>query len=570
AQVAPISDGIAIGPLHPYESMTPFHTATPQLTTAPADVEWSRLQDAIKSVDQNLVKRANQLQSSGDVRAGDIFLAHRSILQDEELQALAREAITQRGMAVEAGWQDAIENIARLYRELPEKYMNQRTVDVMDVGAQVLLRLSGVELHRVELASEHSIVVAVDFTPSDVADLVGHHAGGLISLAGSANSHAAILARALGIPAVAGAAALLELDDVEGATAAIDGATGELWINPSEETVERLRQKQARRQKRRLELLQSSQQLSRTRDGRRIEIAANLSGFADARLAVEQGAEAVGVLRTEFLYLTRVNAPSEDEQVSAMRQIAGWMQGRPVIVRTLDVGGDKSLPYLALPVEANPALGVRGIRQSLLHVDVFMTQLRAILRAGVGHELRILLPMVTLVEELNKARQLIERAHVNLVSEGIEHAWPIQVGIMVELPAAALMAKPLEPYADFYSIGTNDLTQYTLAVERGNAALAQISDGLHPAVLRLVDEVVRVAHQHGKWVSVCGELAADPAAIPVLIGLGVDELSMSINAIPLAKSIVRGVDTVVAQILARKALNATSASEVRELTTSAV
>lgn len=565
--VIPVSEGIAIGHMHRYVPASPVPTVpTTQPKTFAPDVEWTRLQRAIQQVDESISARATRLIALGDARASDIFQAHRVILQDEALLAHAHDAITQKGLRAEAGLQSAVEHIVAQYRALPDSYLSQRAGDVMDVGAQVLLRLSDTEQKVIEPDGVPVIEVADDFTPTAVAEMAAEQVGGLISLAGSANSHAAILARALGVPAVAGAAAAMNIDSIEGATVAFDGATGELWVDPAQETIQLLNQKRDQWDKRRLELMQASQPLSRTRDGRRIEIAANLSGFADARLAVAQGAEAVGVLRTEFLYLTRTVAPSEDEQVTALRQIAVWMEGRPVIVRTLDVGGDKILPYLTMPVEANPFLGVRAIRLSLQHQDLFTTQLRAILRAGIGHDLRILLPMVTLVEELKLVRQLIERAHETLSTEGVEHAWPVQVGIMVETPAAALMATALAPYTDFYSIGTNDLTQYTLAAERGNSQLAQFSDALHPAVLRLIDEVTRVTHQHGKWVAVCGEMASEPVAIPILIGIGVDELSMNINAIPLAKSIVRNVELVAAQALARAALKAASAAEVRALT----
>jgi len=301
------------------------------------------------------------------------------------------------------------------------------------------------------------------------------------------------------------------------------------------------------------------------RHGRRIEVAANVGSLADARAAAVNGADGIGVLRTEFLYLKRLTPPGEDEQCATLRDISRLAGKAPVIVRTLDIGGDKSLPYIHQAIEANPFLGLRGIRLSLAQPDLFMTQLRAILRAGADHDLRLMYPMIANLDEILQARALLEQAHRALVKEGLPHRWPIPVGIMIEIPSAALLSQKLAEHIDFFSIGTNDLTQYTLAVERGNPRLADYLDALHPAVLRLVKEVVEAAHQYGKWAGVCGEVAADPLAVPVLIGLGVDELSMNPSDIPRAKEIIRGMDPAAAARLADKALTCASAREVREL-----
>jgi phosphoenolpyruvate-protein phosphotransferase len=467
-------------------------------------------------------------------------------------------------MNAESGWKTAIDALAQDYRSLTDPYQRQRAIDVEDVGLQVLAVLTGNPNDLSAELAEPSILCGNEFTPTQVAQYDPVSVLGLISGAGSATSHAAILARSLGIPAIAGASALIS-NVPDGTLIGLDGANGQLWINPANDVVKQLTTQRTTWLAQRERLRQSSQLITTTHDGHRIEIAANLSGYADARVAVANGAEAVGVLRTEFLYLTRTVAPTEDEQVTTLQQIAAVMEGRAVIVRTLDIGGDKSIPYLTLPMEANPFLGIRAIRLSLIHPDLFITQLRAILRAGVGNHLRILLPMITLVEEIAQTRQLIEEAHDALLAEGIAHAWPMQVGIMVETPAAALIAPVLAPMVDFFSIGTNDLTQYTLAAERGNPNLGHLSDALHPAVLRLIHEVVSAAHQNGKWAGVCGEVAADPTAIPILIGLGVDELSMNVHEIPQAKAIVRRLNLPKATLLAQGALQTGTAQAVREL-----
>jgi phosphoenolpyruvate-protein phosphotransferase len=302
-----------------------------------------------------------------------------------------------------------------------------------------------------------------------------------------------------------------------------------------------------------------------TQDGKRIEVFANIGGVNDAQAAVQNGAEGVGLLRTEFLFLTRQTPPTEDEQALLLRQIFETLHPHPVTVRTLDVGGDKNLPYIHLPTEANPFLGVRALRLSLSQPDIFLTQLRAILRAAVGSPCRIMYPMVADVSEVRQARQWLEKAHIELQTENIPHAWPVEIGIMVEIPSAALLSASLAQEVDFFSIGTNDLTQYTLAAERGNPQLAHLADGLHPAVLRLIQQVAAGAHQAGKWAGICGELGGDPEAVPILVGLGIDELSLNPAGIPRVKAIVRRLSMPQAVALAEKALQAQTGTEVRAL-----
>jgi phosphoenolpyruvate-protein phosphotransferase len=302
-----------------------------------------------------------------------------------------------------------------------------------------------------------------------------------------------------------------------------------------------------------------------TVDGRTVEIAANAGSAADARAAAARGAEGIGLLRTEFLFLGRDQAPSEEEQLAALLEIGQAMAGRPVIVRTLDVGGDKPLPYLPIPPEPNPFLGLRATRLAAQYPHIFHSQLRAILRAGAAFPVRVMFPMIASLEEVAQARALLEQAHAALLAEGLAHAWPVETGIMVEVPSAALLAGQIAPQVDFFSIGTNDLTQYTLAAERGNPALAALSDGLHPAVLSLVAKVVEAASRAGRWVGVCGELAGDALAAPVLVGLGVGELSLSPEGIPRVKSLVRRLSYAGCQALARQALAAGSAAAARSL-----
>jgi phosphoenolpyruvate-protein phosphotransferase len=388
---------------------------------------------------------------------------------------------------------------------------------------------------------------------------------GIITAGGGPTSHSAILSRALGIPAVAGVGTMLDRQP-SGVLIGMNGSTGEIWVGPSAEVQGTLQAARTDWLTRREKLLQTSQATALTKDNHRVEVFANIGGLNDARAAIKNGAEGVGLLRTEFLFLTRESAPSEEEQFLLLRDIYETMgTQRPVTTRTLDVGGDKELPYIQLPEEPNPFLGVRALRLSFARPDLFLTQIRAILRAADGFPCRIMFPMVADVEEIRKARSLVEQAHHDLSQENRPHAWPIELGIMIEIPSAALMSPALAEEVDFFSIGTNDLTQYTLAAERGNPALSHLADGLHPAVLKLIREVVEASHQVAKWTGICGELGGDPDAIPVLVGLGVDELSLNPAGIPRIKSIIRDLTLDQTRALASRSLQCKTSAEVRQL-----
>jgi phosphocarrier protein FPr len=451
------------------------------------------------------------------------------------------------------------------YRSLDDPYLQQRAADVEDVGVQVLFAMLNTRAQAPILFKEPVILYAADLTPTETSKLDMQMVLGMITAGGGPTSHSAILARALGIPAVAGAGKVLDRQPI-GALTGINGFTGEIWLDPTPEVQAELQARRAEWMAGREKLRQRSQEVARTKDGRRVEVFANIGGVNDARAAVQNGAEGVGLLRTEFLFLTRETAPSEEEQTVLLREIFETLgPERPVTVRTLDVGGDKVLPYIQLPEEPNPFLGVRALRLSLARPELFLTQIRAILRAADGFPCRIMFPMVADVEEIRKARGYVEKAHCQLLKEGKPHAWPVELGIMVEIPSAALLASVLATEVDFFSIGTNDLTQYTLAAERGNPALYHLSDGLHPSVLRLIREVVDASHQAGKWTGICGELGGDPEATAVLIGLGIDELSLNPGGIPQIKSILRELTLESARALAERALRCQTSAEVRKL-----
>jgi multiphosphoryl transfer protein len=389
---------------------------------------------------------------------------------------------------------------------------------------------------------------------------------GICTAFGGPTSHTAILARELGIPAVVGLGnQILTLNDRQ--QLIVDAENGMVWIGPAVEQVEQYSAKAATIQEARNKARLERTSPAVTRDNKAVEIAANIGSVTGAKKAVEAGAEGVGLFRTEFLFLNRSTAPDEEEQVQAYRAVAQALDGRPLIIRTLDAGGDKSIPYLNVDSERNPFLGFRAIRLCLSQPELFKTQLRAILRVAVEHPLKVMFPMIATLDELRRAKALAAEAQGELAIRATPYAETIEIGIMVEIPSVAVMAEQFAPEVDFFSIGTNDLTQYTFAVDRTNPNVASLADACHPAVLRQIQQVVQAAHATKVWVGVCGELAGDPQAIPILLGLGIDELSMSSPAIASAKQIVRRWSLAQAKVLAEQAIQLDSAEAVRALVT---
>jgi phosphoenolpyruvate-protein phosphotransferase/dihydroxyacetone kinase phosphotransfer subunit len=560
-QAVPISEGIAIGPLAHLRTVRPAISKEP---THDAEASWAHLQQALRKVQQAVKEQRDLVARSLGKSNAEIFDAHLLILQDPDLLGQARQLIFDRQCNEAAAWDQAITAVKKSFQDLDDTYLRQRAADVTGLGDQVLNALAGKPEVEMLSLEKPAILFAAELTPTQTAALDRQMILGLITVAGGPTSHSAILARALGIPAVTGASQSIEEIPVD-TTVAIDGFNGRIWTSlPAEKLAELQAQRQAWQTH--LQVLQkTSQELAVTRDGHRVEVVANVGNLQDAEAAVANGAEGIGLLRTEFLFLTRSTPPDEVEQYQALSAIAQRMHNLPVIVRTLDAGGDKDLPYLDMPAEANPFLGVRAIRLCFREPELFKIQLKAILRAGVKGNFRIMFPMIASSEEVLQARQFVDEVHQELLQGEIEHQWPIQTGIMVEIPSAALLSDALAEHVDFFSIGTNDLTQYTLAAERGNPALAHLSDALHPAVLALIKKVVEAAHSHGKWVGVCGELAGDPQATPILVGLGVDELSLNSAGIPRIKAIVRDLDFSEAQHFAEKVLSTHNASEARRL-----
>jgi multiphosphoryl transfer protein len=553
----PAAPGIALG------AARHFRVPAPEIPTERASdsqAEWEALQRALDRVRTEIRATRDSVAARAGEYSAAIFDAHLLFLEDDALLEPARRAIFEQGRNAAQAWHGAAETVAAEYRSLDDEYLGARAEDLAGVARQVVAELVGGDAAAAAVV-EPGIVVAADLTPADTAALDRELVRGIATAYGGPTSHSAILARSLGIPAAVGLGEQL-LDVTEGAPLALDGDAGAVVVDPAEELVRDYERRSAEHDEASRRALASSQLPARTRDGRRIEVVANVGSPEDVDAAVGSGAEGVGLLRTEFLFLERDSIPLEDEQFAAYADMAERLQGRPLILRTLDVGADKPLPYIPRRAEANPFLGVRGIRLGLAQPELLETQLRAALRVAALHPLKVMFPMVTTLAEYHQAVSVLARAREQL---GGEAAGPLEVGIMVEVPAAALAAEAFAPEVDFFSIGTNDLIQYTMAAERGNDAVAGLADGMHPAVLRLIRAVVEAAEAFGKWVGVCGELGSDPLAVPVLVGLGVSELSVNPPAIPATKEAVRQVDAGAAAALADEALRLASADDVRVL-----
>jgi len=554
----PASPGVAVGParyVHPPDIEVP-----PGPAGEPKE-EWAALEAAIDATRVEISATRATVSARADEQSAAIFDAHLLFLEDEELLVPVRSAILDGGRGAGEAWKEAVDRVAETWRALDDPYLRERAGDVEAVGAQVLAHLLGGASARPSLASE-GVLIAADLTPADTAGLDPAIVVGIATALGGPTSHSAILASSLGIPAVVGLGrAVLEI--AEGATVIVDGEGGTVSSDPEPAQIAEAERRAESFRAREAAARAEATRPAVTRDGTSIEVLANVGQPADVEAALDAGAEGVGLLRTEFLFIGRDSMPSEEEQEAAYRGIAEPLGGHPLIVRTLDVGGDKPLPYLPVPAEANPFLGLRGLRLGLARPDVLRTQLRAILRVAADHPVKVMFPMVTSLAEFRAARALAEEARHQVEGAGGRVPSYLEVGIMVEVPAAALAAEAFAADVDFFSIGTNDLTQYTLAAERGNERVAGFADALHPAVLRLIRMTAQGAGSHGRMVGVCGEIAGDPVAVPILVGLGVRELSAAPPAVPRVKRAVRETDLGSARILADRALALDSAEAVR-------
>ncbi len=556
----PAAFGIALGPAFVY-SRRVLHTDS--YTIENAEQELAKLEPAVLQAQADLASLTKQAREQVGEAEAAIFEAQAAMVRDPELHEHVRTLIQEQKVNVGFAWQESVQFFAKILRDLEDEYLSARAADVEDVGQRVLALLLGESLQSSRPVSP-SIILAEDLTPADTILFDRATVLAYCTQAGGPTSHVAILSKAQGVPCIVGVGS--QLATIANETFLIvDGSSGDILIDPDPETREDYESRISGQLNRQLEAVKNASLPASTSDGKRVEVVANVGSETDALEAAAYGAEGIGLLRTEFLFLDRVSAPDESEQVKQYAAIFKAIGGsKPIVVRTLDIGGDKPAAYLKIPHEDNPFLGLRGVRLTLRYRELFESQLRALLLAGVGYDLRIMFPMVATLEELRQAREIFELSRSKLAAEGKTYCETVQIGIMVEVPSAAIMASAFADFVDFFSIGTNDLSQYTLAAERTSADVAYLADALQPAVLELIRHLVEAAHKKGKWVGMCGELAGDPLATPLLLGLQLDELSASPKLIPELKQMIRRFNSEEALEIAQDVMRLASAQEVRQ------
>ena len=550
------SPGLAVGPARRFQAPVLTISGTGGASVTDPAAESATLDRALDETATAIERQRDQIAARAGERAAEIFDAHLLFLRDDALLQPARHAIDDEGSTAAMAWQGAIDATSSSWDELDDAYLRARVDDLRSVGTQVLARIVGVEVPAPRLEAP-GVLVVEDLTPADTAGLDPALVLGVATARGGPTSHAAVITRSMAIPAVVGLGDGL-LTIVDGVTVAIDGGLGELTVDPAPNTIAQLETERRTRAASAGAARAAALEPATTIDGTTIEVAASIGVPDEVAAAVAAGADGIGLFRTEFLFMDRESAPDEEEQVQAYRAAGEALAGRPLLLRTLDAGADKPIPYLEQPPEPNPFLGVRGVRLGLARPELLRTQLRAMMRVADEHPVRVMFPMVATIDELDRALALLREVRDDLGTTA-----PMETGVMVEVPSAAMMASKLAARIDFLSIGTNDLTQYTLAADRGNERVADLTDALHPAVLRLIRITVDGAVASGRWVGVCGELAADPAATPLLLGLGIRELSMSVPSIAIVKDAVRSVDLAGARAMADAALALDDASSVR-------
>lgn len=555
------SSGIVAGQIfvfrHPQLVFEDKSAGTPQQ-------EWQRMERALSTTRQDLLQIYDRARLEAGPEGAEIFKAHLMILDDPEFTGAIREHLDREKSTAETALTQVTNFYVDLLGNVESDYIAERTLDIKDVSNRILQSLLGVQESPTANLTTPSVILADDFTPSDTIQIDKRLVLGFCTARGGTTSHTAILARSLGIPAVTGLGdEILALAD--GQQVIIDGNEGLVVIDPDPETMAQYESRSRDLQSTHDELARHASEPATTRDGVHFEVCANIGNAGDAKNALENGAEGVGLLRTEFLYLERDNLPDEEEQYTFYRRILDEFDQLPVTLRTLDIGGDKELPYLKLEPELNPFLGLRAIRLCLAQPELIKPQIRAALRAGVDRNLRLMFPMVTTLNEVQQARRIFDDCRKELIAAGQPVPERVEIGIMIETPAASIMADHLAKQVDFFSIGTNDLSQYTFAADRTNPHVVGLLSGVQPSILRLVRDIIKAAHAQGKWVAMCGELAGSPLAVPILVGLGLDEFSVNPPAIPLVKHVIRNLTAAEMKVLARECLRLGTAEEVEAL-----
>lgn len=517
------------------------------------EAEISRLDSAIAESIAELEKiRANMEETL--VEEAQVFDAHIMLLSDPEMTDQVKEKIKNEKVNAEFAFEGVTDQFIMIFEGMEDNpYMQERAADIKDVRKRVLANLLGVKLPSPASIDEEVVIIAGDLTPSDTAQLDKRFVKAFVTDMGGRTSHSAIMARSLEIPAIVGTGNITEKAE-EGDLLAVDSVKGEVLINPTDAELAEFNERASQYAELAAEWEKLKDEPSVTADGHEVELAANIGTPEDLAGVLNNGAESVGLYRTEFLYMDSQELPSEEEQFEAYKTVLEQMGGKSVVVRTMDIGGDKKLPYLPLPDEMNPFLGYRAIRISLEEDEIFRTQLRALLRASVYGRLHIMFPMIATLEEFRDAKAIYEEEREKLISEGTQVSDDIEIGIMIEIPSAAVIADQFAKEVDFFSIGTNDLIQYSMAADRMNERVSYLYQPYHPAILRLTKHVIDAAHQEGKWAGMCGEMAGDQIAVPLLVGLGLDEFSMSANSILKTRALVKNLDSKEMQELARRAM----------------
>lgn len=530
-------------------------------TVTDTEAEVAKFNGALNTSKVELTKIRNNAEQQLGADKAAIFDAHLLVLEDPELIQPIEEKIKNENVNAAQALTDVSNQFITIFESMDNEYMAERAADIRDVSKRVLAHILGVDLPNPSIIDESVVIIGNDLTPSDTAQLNKQYVQGFVTNIGGRTSHSAIMSRSLEIPAVVGTKTITE--EVEaGDIIIVDGMTGDVIVNPSDEVVAQYQEKRDNFFKDKQELQKLRDAESVTEDGHHVELAANIGTPNDLPGVVENGAEGIGLYRTEFLYMGRDQMPTEDEQFEAYKAVLEAMKGKRVVVRTLDIGGDKELPYLDLPEEMNPFLGCRAIRLCLAQPEIFRPQLRALLRASVYGKLNIMFPMVATIQEFRDAKALLEEERQNLKNEGVEVSDDIEVGIMVEIPSTAALADVFAKEVDFFSIGTNDLIQYTMAADRMSERVSYLYQPYNPAILRLVQRVIEASHAEGKWTGMCGEMAGDQTAIPLLLGLGLDEFSMSATSILKARRLIRNLSEAQMKDLAAKAVNCATSEEV--------
>lgn len=553
-----VSDGVGIGELLLVKPDEPALESK----SSNVELESNRLQQALG---QSLSELEDIYESKRETLGEDkaqIFQAHIMILQDPEWVKDIAGKITDDSWSAEYAVQLSAEAMAQMFEGMDNPYFQERAHDIRDVARRIIRILRGEASVDLGLAKPGSIIAAVDLTPSDTAQLNAKNIVGIITAVGGKTSHSAIIARTLGIPAVMGIGRTAFEALAQEQKAIVDGDQGTLTLNPTEQVIVDYKDRINQIELEKKELQKYIGLETKTADGKSIELAANIASPNDLERVLENDAEGIGLFRSEFLFMDRTSAPTEEEQYESYSAVLKGMTDKPVIIRTMDIGGDKEVSYLNMPEEMNPFLGYRAIRYCLNEPEVFKIQIRALLRAGVYGKLRIMLPMISSVQEVRQSKAIIESVKEDLRNENVEFADDVPVGIMIEIPAAAIASDLLAKEVDFFSIGTNDLIQYTVAVDRMNESIADLYTAYHPAVLRLIKMTIKNGHEAGIWVGMCGSVAGDLTLMPLLIGMGLDEFSMSPSTILKARKTTMGIDYKKAQSMVNDILSLSTATDI--------